>query len=226
MGWGVKIVNTSGTVLIDSRFASLAMRASGVIQSPGGWGVAAAAIGYSASAGAIVAIRCASRCLASISGSTVTVRSEEAATVYYYVFDAPPAPAPGWAMVVRNPDTGQITFDSRHKYATVYGTRSGNSFGEWQGSQTLPAGRDYAVAILRPAETHVVTFVKIGDPQLSEYRYTDNMTFSVSRVSGNVIDYSMGAPTVGVKELFITGTSGTTRNYEKFFAAVIDVTGY
>lgn len=227
MPWIARIRNDFGTTLVDNRFASLALRARGSVVASANWDPVQVPLLYTAGPGAVVAVQSETPCAASVVASELTLRAQNASAVNWFVFDDPPPPQPGWALIIRNPDQGgKVTFDSRHQYATVAAVRGGNTFGEWQGSISLPGGRDYAVAVLRAAETHNVTWVRIGDPQIPEYRYTDNMTRSVTTVSGNVVSFGMGAPSTGIIESVGRTDPGVTRTYEDMTAVVLDVTNY
>lgn len=136
--YGLKLVNASGFVQIDSTYKNLALRETGTVVSGGaavgstGW--YAATLTTSAGTSPVIAFRCSSPCFIRYSAASGGTRTYyfmcygSGVSVQYWIFDDPAGiTGSGTYGLVVNNASGAKVFDSRMKYMRVIDTLSGTS---------------------------------------------------------------------------------------------------
>jgi len=158
MADGIRIVNTFGTLLIDETYSNLALRQRGSVTLGSNNNLhVPLANGFNSPIVALTSDRPARVGIINTTAATpfIGLRGREgdpAANMDYYMFDKPLSSlAVGNAGLKVYNASGQLTFDSRLKYARVVDIFGGETQGQWVGTRTYAAGRKYAVAQLRSA---------------------------------------------------------------------------
>lgn len=219
MATGLKIINNSGTVLIDSVSPAVALSSKQVVQSNN---LTVPTISVANSTFPIMAINCTTGWTVGYSDWSGTTRryyphmvfnTSGARTVSAYVFDKPVV-GPGSTSGLKVYDAaGNLTFDAMQKTGRVVGVLNGN--GTFVGS----AGRVYAGIITGNYYKDEI----IVDPNDASYRYR-NVYGTFMRNSGNnvvletALISSIRYPSPQLPEVVAESGAGK--------GLVLDVTGY
>ena len=219
--YGFEIINSFGSILIDDKYPNLALRQKGGVKLGSNNRLNVPMTnGFSSPLVASASTRPVRSDMINTTAITpyIHIRGREGdppADVDYYMFDKPLfQPTNGEALIQLFNAAGQVTFDSRLKYARVIDVFGGATQAEWATTKTYAAGRKYAVVQLRTAWRR--STVRAGGG-----RYTLSYRSAMARVVGNQVITSFQVDTV--KENFNRplelSDMGAT-------FAVIDVTGY
>lgn len=223
----LKIINTSGTILIDDNYPVP------VVKNKGSRTIPAEGYFYVSGGRGKVALRCAQP------AGFAYFNQEDPMAAGTYVFGVPGAqidwwlydqisePASNFGLIIRNAN-GQLMYDAVQKPVRIADIRSSGARPGWQGSVTLPGGRDYAVMPLVSAFDSVVTFTRVGAGGPDQYFQREDVSLSGGSVNGNVVTMAMtqsarrtAGPYTGAQ--LPTGYSQSTNNAA---LAVVDVTAY
>lgn len=240
MAYGIRIRNSaSGSIQIDHTRPNLALLATGTVVSAAGSGIFGYTATFDVAATGTLLFAIRSNAFATIAhvegvsgGQRVHIYTEAAGqSVTVYAFGAPSYQGPGYALVVRNPETEDITFDSRMKYARVAGFFAGD-YDVDPLTYTLPSGRTYAAMPVKKSGYHDSWGVHVpagSDPPFEHYQLHAHRSYSGVRFnSGNQVQLGIGIEIFSGFLGLISAVGYPTLHQERsdFAWLLLDVTGY
>lgn len=232
---GIKIINDSGTILIDDTFPTLVVRAKGVATIGGDGSVN---IGSPLGAGVplTIALRCSSVVgvkyfpyIEGYSGGHYLFGSP-GATVEWWAFDVPVNPVANYGLIVRN-SAGQLMFDALSQFLRVVDVRSSPiRNGGWVGSYGYDSSRTWAVMPLVTAFDSAMTFTRAGAGGPDMYFQREDVNVAGGAVLGGTVVLGMTSPTVRRQYGPFVGAGPVPTAYtvstNNAAMAIVDVTRY